>query len=170
MIGVSLVRVGIDWAGGGLPTATRMVDGAPGAFPNPNHAQPAGLAVALSVLLVILALIKWGHGFVANVAVPLGTVVGSVLAASLGAMHFGKVAAAPWFGLVLPFRFGGLEFHLVPVATMCVVMVVVMAESLGMFLALGEITGRKVGRDDLARGLRADDVCTAVGGVFITFP
>jgi xanthine/uracil permease len=30
----------------------------------------------------------------------------------------------------------------VPVATMCVVMIVVMIESTGMFLALGEITGR----------------------------
>jgi NCS2 family nucleobase:cation symporter-2 len=146
------------------------VDGVPGLFPNPNYAQPAGLGIALFVLLVILSFIKWGRGFVANVAVLLGIAVGSVLAASLGVMHFDKVAAAPWFGLVLPFHFGMPEFRPVPIATMCVVMVVVMVESLGMFLALGEITGRKVDQEDLARGLRADGVGTAIGGVFNTFP
>jgi uric acid transporter len=170
VIGVSLMRVGINWAGGGLPALTRTVDGVPGLFPNPNYAQPAGLGIALFVLLVILSFIKWGRGFVANVAVLLGIAVGSVLAASLGVMHFDKVAAAPWFGLVLPFHFGMPEFRPVPIATMCVVMVVVMVESLGMFLALGEITGRKVDQEDLARGLRADGVGTAIGGVFNTFP
>src|SRR6516165_5433850 len=35
VIGISLMRVGINWAGGGLPTLTRVVDGVPGAFPNP---------------------------------------------------------------------------------------------------------------------------------------
>ena len=96
--------------------------------------------------------------------------VGSVLAASLGLVRLDKVAAAPWFGVVLPLHFGAPEFHLVPIATMCVVMVVVMVESLGMFLALGEITGREVDQDDLTRGLRAHGVGTAVGGVFNTFP
>jgi NCS2 family nucleobase:cation symporter-2 len=170
VIGVSLMRVGINWAGGGLPMVTRVVDGVPGQFPNPNYAQVQGLAIAFFVLVVILALIKWGRGFVANVSVLLGIVVGSVLAASLGVMHFDKVAAAPWFDVVLPFHFGMPEFHLVPVATMCVVMVVVMVESLGMFLALGEITGKKVVQEELTHGLRADGVGTLVGGVFNTFP
>ncbi|HEX8927423.1 MAG TPA: nucleobase:cation symporter-2 family protein [Actinomycetota bacterium] len=170
VIGVSLMRVGINWAGGGLPTTTRVVDGVPGQLSNPAYAQLQGLAIAAFVLVVILTLIKWGRGFLANVAVLLGIVVGSVLAAALGVMHFGKVAAAPWFDVVLPLHFGVPESHPVPVATMCVVMVVVMVESLGMFLALGEITGRRVDQDDLTRGLRADGVGTAIGGVFNTFP
>ncbi len=33
VIGISLMRVGINWAGGGLPTLTKVVDGVPGAFP-----------------------------------------------------------------------------------------------------------------------------------------
>ena len=37
VIGISLMRVGINWAGGGLPTLTKIVDGAPGAFPNPAY-------------------------------------------------------------------------------------------------------------------------------------
>lgn len=108
-----------------------------------------GLGIALFVLLVILALIKWGKGFVANIAVLLGIVAGSVLAASLGLMHFGKVATAAWFDLVLPFHFRMPQFHLIPILTMCIVMLVVMIESLGMFLALGDITGREVNQASL---------------------
>jgi NCS2 family nucleobase:cation symporter-2 len=124
----------------------------------------------LFVLLVILALIRWGRGFVSNVAVLLGIVAGSVLAAALGVMHFDKVAAANWFAIVTPFRFGVPEFHLVPIITMCIVMVVVMIESVGMFLALGEMTERPIDQAALTRGLRADGVGTILGGVFNTFP
>ncbi len=53
---------------------------------------------------------------------------------------------------------------------MCIVMIVVMIESLGMFLALGEITGKTIDRDALTRGLRADGVGTLLGGMFNTFP
>jgi len=170
VIGISLMRVGINWAGGGIPTLTKIVDGIPGAFPNPNYGQLQGLGISCFVLLVILALIKWGTGFIANVAVLLGIVAGAVLASILGVMHFDKVMAAPWGDIVVPFRFGVPQFHLVPVITMCIVMIVVMIESLGMFLALSEITGKAVDRDALTRGLRADGVGTLLGGVFNTFP
>jgi len=33
VIGISLMRVGINWAGGGLPTLTKVVEGVPGRFP-----------------------------------------------------------------------------------------------------------------------------------------
>ena len=170
VIGISLMLVGINWAGGGLPTLTKVIDGVPGAFPNPNYAQLQGLGIALFVLVVILALIKWGTGFIANVSVLLGIVAGAALASVLGVMHFDKVASAQWGALVIPFRFGMPQFHLVPIITMCIVMIVVMIESLGMFLALGEITSKKVDRDALTRGLRADGVGTLLGGIFNTFP
>jgi xanthine permease len=170
VIGISLMRVGINWAGGGLPTLTKTVDGVQGAFPNPAYGQLQGLGIALFVLLVILALIKWGKGFVANISVLLGIIAGAILASALGVMHFDKVASAPWADIVIPFHFGMPQFHLVPIITMCIVMIVVMIESLGMFLALGEITGKTVDRDALTRGLRADGVGTLLGGVFNTFP
>ncbi|MDD2869276.1 nucleobase:cation symporter-2 family protein [Neomegalonema sp.] len=170
VIGISLMRVGVNWAGGGQPSFPRMVDGVSVHFPNPNYGQVSGLAIAGFVLLTILALLKWTQGFVRNVAVLLGIVAGCLLAAAMGIMHVDKVAEAPWFGLVLPFHFGTPQFHLVPIVTMCVVMIVVMIESLGMFLAIGEITERKLSRDDLTRGLRADGVGTLIGGIFNTFP
>lgn len=170
VIGISLMRVGINWAGGGLPMLSKVVEGQQLSFANPNYGALDGLAIALFVLLVILALIKWGKGFVANVAVLIGIVAGAVLAGALGKMSFDKVASAHWFDIVMPFHFGVPQFHLVPIVTMCIVMIVVMIESLGMFLALGEITGKTVDQAALTKGLRADGVGTLLGGVFNTFP
>jgi uric acid transporter len=170
VIGISLMRIGINWAGGGLPTLTKVVDGVPGAFPNPGYGQLEGLGIALFVLLVILGLIRWFSGFVANISVLLGIVAGAVLASALGVMHFDRVVSASWFDIVVPFRFGVPQFHIVPIVTMCIVMVVVMIESTGMFLALGEMTGRHIDQAAIARGLRADGVGTILGGIFNTFP
>src|ERR1700684_2815875 len=83
VIGISLMRVGINWAGGGLPTLTKVVDGVPGAFPNPGYGQLEGLAIALFVLVGVLGLIKWGSGFLSNVSVLLGIVAGAILASVL---------------------------------------------------------------------------------------
>jgi NCS2 family nucleobase:cation symporter-2 len=157
VIGISLMRVGVNWAAGGIPTM-------------PNYGALDGLGIALFVLLVILALIRWGTGFLQNVAVLLGIIAGSILATLLGKMSFAKVASANWADLVLPFHFGVPQFSLIPIVTMCIVMVVVMIESLGMFLALGEMTGKTLDQSDLSRGLRADGVGTLIGGIFNTFP
>ena len=170
VIGISLMRVGINWAGGGLPAFPGAMDGKPVLVLNPAYGQLQGLGIALFVLLVVLALIKWGKGFVSNVAVLLGIVVGSVVAAALGVMHFDKVASAAWIDVVVPFRFGVPQFSVVPIITMCIVMIVVMIESTGMFLALSEMTGKPIDEAALSRGLRADGVGTLIGGIFNTFP
>jgi uric acid transporter len=170
VIGISLMRVGINWAGGGLPTLSKTIDGVGYSYLNPSYGQLQGLGISLFVLLFILGLIRWGTGFIANVSVLLGIIAGAVLASALGVMHFDKVVAASWGDIVIPFRFGVPQFHLVPILTMCIVMIVVMIESLGMFLALGEMTGKTVDRDALSRGLRADGVGTLIGGIFNTFP
>lgn len=158
IIGVSLMRIGVNWAAG-APVDTL-----------PSYGDPVHLGVAAFVLLVILGLTKYATGFLANVAVLMGIIAGSLLALLIGKMSFGKVAQADWFGFVTPFHFGMPVFDVVSIITMCLVMIVVMIESLGMFLALGTMTGKKLSQDDLTRGLRADGVGTVVGGVFNTFP
>jgi NCS2 family nucleobase:cation symporter-2 len=170
VIGISLMRVGINWAGGGLPTLGRMVDGQLGQFSNPSYGSLDGLGIALFVLLVILAITRYAKGFLANVAVLLGIIAGAVLAAGLGKMNFDKVVSAPWVGVVYPFQFGLPTFDLVASVTMCLVMIVVMIESTGMFLALGEMTGKPVEQAMLTKGLRADGLGTLIGGIFNTFP
>ena len=53
---------------------------------------------------------------------------------------------------------------------MTLVMIVVMIESTGMFLALGDMTGSTIDQPALARGLRTDGLGTLIGGIFNTFP
>lgn len=168
VIGISLMRIGINWVFGNPvgPTAPMTVDPAfaewlkaqsnvpaglqiAATVPNPKYAPLFNISMSVLVLGVILALARFAKGFVANIAVLLGILVGIAIAISLGAMNFDRVGAAPWVGLVLPFNFGLPVFEFWPIVTMCVVMVVVMIESTGMFLALGDLVGRAVKPSDL---------------------
>ncbi len=145
----------------------------PGPIPmtdNPAYAALDNMAVAAAVLIFILLLVKYTKGFLANISVLLGIVAGCIVAAALGKMHFDKVDKAHWFDVVTPFAFGMPTFDPVMVLTMTLVMIVVMIESTGMFLALSDITGKKIGQKELAAGLRTDGLGTVIGGVFNTFP
>ncbi|MBG6072217.1 MULTISPECIES: nucleobase:cation symporter-2 family protein [unclassified Polaromonas] len=128
------------------------------------------LAIAAFVLVVILLLVKFMRGFVANISVLLGMAAGCVLAISLGKMNFDKVGKAHWFDVVTPFAFGPPTFDIVMILTMTLVMVVVMIESVGMFLALSDLTGKKISQAEMAAGLRTDGLGTLIGGIFNTFP
>jgi len=92
------------------------------------------------------------------------------VAMALGKMNFDKVGKAAWFDVVTPFAFGLPTFDVVMILTMVLVMIVVMIESTGMFLALSDITGKKIGQPELAAGLRTDGLGTLIGGIFNTFP
>ncbi len=200
VIGVTLMRIGINWIFGNPvgPTAPQTVDPAAAewlkqitelskaagstlpAMPekialaasvnNPAYAPVANIAISALVLVSILAIARWGKGFVANVAVLLGIVIGGVIAAILGKMSFAKVATAGWFAFIKPFSFGMPVFDPILIVTMTLVMIVVMIESTGMFLALGDMTGKKITRPMLSAGLRADGLGTLIGGIFNTFP
>ncbi len=196
IIGISLMRVGIGWAMGGpaplaqsvdLPKLAAMVDSArasaaaasmplaklPGPVPmldNPGYGALDNMAVAGFVLLVILLISRYARGFLANISVLLGIVAGCVVAAAMGKMGFDKVAKAAWFDIVTPFAFGVPIFDPVMILTMTLVMVVVMIESTGMFLALSDITGKPINAAELSAGLRTDGLGTIIGGVFNTFP
>ena len=195
IIGISLMRVGVGWAMGGppnlaqsvdVPKLVAMVDGAKAAAaaasapvklagPIPMVDSPAygaldNMAIAAAVLVFILLLVKFAKGFIANISVLLGIVAGCAIAIALGKMNFDKVAKAHWFDVVTPFAFGPPTFDLVMILTMTLVMIVVMIESTGMFLALSDLTGKKIEQKDLAAGLRTDGVGTLIGGIFNTFP
>ncbi len=137
---------------------------------NPNYGALDNMAVAGAVLVFILLLVKYARGFVANISVLLGIVAGCAVAAALGKMSFDKVAKAHWFDVVTPFAFGMPTFDPVMILTMTLVMIVVMIESTGMFLALSDITGKPIAQKDLAAGLRTDGLGTLIGGIFNTFP
>ena len=201
IIGVSLMRIGINWIFGNPvgPTAPLIIDPAnadwlkaategatagtitglpelPAQFalaatlPNPAYAPLGNIGISAVVLVSILLIARFAKGFVANISVLLGIVVGVAIAVALGKMSFAKVADASWFGIITPFHFGMPTFDLVLIVTMTLVMIVVMIESTGMFLALGDMTGRPVTQPMLSAGLRTDGLGTLIGGVFNTFP
>ncbi len=200
VIGVTLMRIGINWifglpvgptapktinpehaewlkqvgdlaaaSGGTIPAVPQGLGIAP-SVSNPAYAAPGNILISFIVLASIMMIAKFGKGFVANIAVLLGIVIGGVLAAALGMMHFDKVGTAGWFALITPFHFGAPIFNPVMIVTMVLVMIVVMIESTGMFLALGDMTGRKVTPERLSAGLRTDGLGTLIGGLFNTFP
>jgi uric acid transporter len=146
-----------------LPGPVPMLD-------NPNYGSLENMAIAAFVLLAILLITRYTKGFLANISVLLGIVAGCVLAVVLGKMNFDKAAKAHWFDLVTPFSFGMPTFDVVMVLTMTLVMIVVMIESVGMFLALSDITGKPISQAELTAGLRTDGLGTLIGGVFNTFP
>jgi xanthine permease len=156
MIGVSLMRTGVAWAGGGAT--------------NPDFGAPGYLLVAAGVLATILAVLKFAKGFLANMAVLLGVIAGYLATIALGWTNFSGLSSEPWVRIVLPLRFGLPTFYLIPSLTMCLVMTIVFIEATGMFFALGEMTGRPIGANDVKRGLRADALGTLIGAFFNTFP
>ncbi|WP_368642642.1 nucleobase:cation symporter-2 family protein [Castellaniella ginsengisoli] len=200
IIGITLMRVGINWIFGNPfgPTAPSLVDpnyvawlndiraasGAPGSplpavpeglalmptMPNPKYANLTGVGIAAIVLVSILLIAKFCKGFLANIAVLLGIVIGAVITSAMGIMTFEKVGRAEWVDIVMPFHFGMPKFDFWMILTMVLVMIVILIESTGMFLALSDMTGRKIGQKDLARGLRTDGLGTLIGGIFNTFP
>ena len=137
---------------------------------NPGYGALGNLAVAGAVLVFILLLVKYSRGFIANISVLLGIVGGCAIAMAMGKMNFDKVGSAHWFDVVTPFAFGMPTFDPLMILTMTLVMIVVMIESTGMFLALSDITGKKLGQRELAAGLRTDGLGTLIGGIFNTFP
>jgi len=136
VIGISLMRIGINWIFGNPfgPTAPSIVNpehakwlsdigaaaSAPGStlpavpkdlallpkVPNPKYADLTGVGIAALVLVSILLIAKYAKGFLANISVLLGIVIGGVVATAMGLMNFDKVGKAAWFDVVLPFQFG----------------------------------------------------------------
>jgi uric acid transporter len=200
VIGISLMRIGINWIFGNPfgPTAPQIVKpehaewlksitaavgasngalpaipaglGLTPSVPNPKYAPLANIGVAALVLVSILLIAKFAKGFIANISVLLGIIIGGIVATMMGMMSFEKVAKADAFALVMPFQFGTPVFDGVLILTMTLVMIVVMIESTGMFLALSDMTGKPVDQKALAAGLRTDGLGTLIGGIFNTFP
>lgn len=156
VIGVSLLPVGVNWAAGGTG--------------NPNYGSITFLLVAAIVMITILFINKHFKGFIANIGVLIGLAVGLIVAIPLGLVNFSGVSSAPLIGIDTPLHFGMPTFEVGAIISMILVMVVVMVESTGDFLAIGELVGKSIKEEDLTRGLRADGLATMLGGIFNAFP
>ncbi|MBN8629298.1 MAG: purine permease [Rhodobacterales bacterium] len=168
--GLTIMRIGINWAAGGNPTIKQVVDGVATDVPNPAYGALDNLGFALMVLIVILLLAKYARGFWANISVLVGLAVGFGVAILFGRVDFSGISSAPWVELVRPFAFGMPTFNLWAIISLSVVMVIVMVETIGMLLAVGEMVGRRPGPDRITGGLLVDGLGTLIGGIFNTFP
>ena len=157
LIGVSLLPVAVRWAGGGNAAAPSFGD-----LPN--------LGLAFTVLVIVIVLYRMLKGFWSNIAVLLGLVIGTIIAIPLGVANFSQVSTAAWFQLVTPLAFGMPIFDITSIVAMTLAFLVIMTETTGDIIAVGEIVGKPVTRDDLTRGLRADSFSTLLGGIMNTFP
>ncbi len=155
-IGISIMQVGIDWAAGGKG--------------NPDYGHPLYLITSFLVLTFILLVTRFAKGFLSNVSVLLGIIFGFVLAFFMGKVSFAGLSEAAWFAPIKPFAFGWPTFEPISVLTLTVVMLITFIESMGMFLALGDIVGRPAKQEDIVRGLRVDGIGTIIGGMFNSFP
>lgn len=163
VIGISLMKVGIDWSAGGQPM---LASGEP----NPDYGNPVYLSISLLQLALILMINRLFKGFFANISVLFAILIGFFIALSRGEVFLDGLQQTPWFSLTTPLVFGMPKFDLVASISLCLVMLVTMVESTGMFIALGKIVDRPVNRQGLIRGLRADGLGAIIGGIFNAFP
>ncbi len=150
-----------------LPVAAQD---AVGGAESPDPGNPVYLGLALGTLAVIVLIQRVFRGFLATVAVLAGLVLGTLAAWPLGLVDLSDVGTSSWVGVTTPFHFGWPTFSVAAIVSMVVVMLITAVETTGDVFATGEIVGKKVGGDDVARALRADGLATTIGGVFNSFP
>ncbi|MFE5810936.1 nucleobase:cation symporter-2 family protein [Streptomyces sp. NPDC056491] len=156
VLGIVLIPVGLNDAAGGLGS--------------PDFGEPKNFAYAGGTMLFILILMKIGKPFLSSISILLGLVVGTTVAFLLGDAKFGDVSNSDWVGVTTPFHFGVPKFEWFPIVLMLIVMLITMVETTGDTYAVGDIVGKEVDSETVARALRADGAATALGGVLNSFP
>ncbi|WP_327112998.1 purine permease [Streptomyces sp. NBC_01341] len=156
LIGVSLLPVAFNWSQGGNAGAD-------------DYGSMTNITMAAVTLVIVLALRKLLRGFLQQIAILLGLVVGTLIAIPAGITDFGALGDAGLIGFPTPFHFGAPRFEIAAIVSMCIVMLVCMTESTADMLALGKIVGRPADERTIEGGLRADTLGSAVSPLFNGF-
>ncbi|CCK19603.1 nucleobase:cation symporter-2 family protein [Lactococcus laudensis] len=137
-----------------------------------NIAKPelSGVILAVVTILVILLIHAVTTGFVRSIAILIGLIIGTVVAAFMGIVDFSPIAQAPLIHIPTPFFFGKPIFDFSSILMMTIISLVSMVESTGVYLALSDITGDEISETRLRNGYRAEGLAVALGGIFNTFP
>ncbi|SEL27643.1 nucleobase:cation symporter-2, NCS2 family [Roseivivax marinus] len=159
MIGLALIRVGIQYAAGGVP---KMGTEDFGTF--------AMWFPALVVVAVTLAVKFFTRGLLSVAAVLIGLVAGYGVALLMGQVSFGNVGNAAAFALPNPFVWG-IEFNFAVILGMCFMAVISAIETVGDVSGITKGgAGREATDDEIAGATYADGLGTAVGGLFGGLP
>lgn len=155
IIGVSLMRVAAGWFGGGT---------------GPNFGDPKAVGMGFFTLLAIIVIERFAPESLRRVSILLGLVIGTLVAIPLGLTDWSHMGEYDWVGLVTPFQFGLPSFQVSSIIALLIVAIVIMTETTGDIVAVGEIVDETITPRRLADGLRADGLGTVIGGIFNTFP
>ena len=161
MIGISLLKVGFKYAGGGV----WLMNNKPEVFANWEH-----LLIAGTVLFVDLMCNLRGKGMVSSASILIGIIAGFVMATLLGEVRFEKIAAAGWFALPMPFQYG-IDFVWGAVILMLFMSIVTTIETIGDISATTMGGANREATDkELSGGIMADGVGTAFASIFNAMP
>ncbi|RCL00211.1 MAG: Uracil-xanthine permease [Candidatus Tokpelaia sp. JSC189] len=157
IIGISLIPTAARWLGGGDPAAT-------------DFGSLSNLSLGLVTMIIVLLVHVCFRGFIANNSILIGLLGGTMIAAIAGYTDFGAVNNAPWFALNRPFAFGLPKFAPTPIVLMLIAMIVIMIETMGVSITIGNIVDRKATPKLLTNTLRGTGLSTMLGGIFSSFP
>lgn len=163
MIGLALVKVGIQYAAGGVP-----------AINQPEYGSLLNWSVALVVIIVTLALKFYAKGMLAVSAVVIGIIVGYLYALMLGMVTFEGIAtswerAAP-VAFPIPFKYG-FEISIAAIVGFCLMAFVSAVETVGDVSGITKGgAGREATDKEIQGATYADGLGSAVAGVFGAFP
>ena len=156
MIGLSLIPVAVDWFAGGQKGDV-------------NYADPANLAMATFVLVLVVILVQWGKGIFSAAAIVIGMMVGYVVALAFCWISFESVKNAEIVAIPQPLHFG-LAFPISGIIGMSIAYLVTIVESSGNFLALGNATQTEITGKHLRGGVLCDGVGSAFAAIMSTTP
>ena len=161
MIGVSLLGVGFQYAGGGA----WLLNNKPEVFANGSH-----LFLAFTVLIVTVVVHQYSKGFLGAASILIGMVVGYLVAIPMGMIQFGKIASASWFSLPMPLQYG-LDFVPGAIILMLFMAIVTTIETIGDISATtmgGD--NREATDEELSGGILADGLGTVFASLFNAMP
>ncbi|WP_028029224.1 uracil-xanthine permease family protein [Gemmobacter nectariphilus] len=159
MIGLALVKVGIQYAAGGAPRMGK-----------PEFGSLAMWTPALVVVIVTLLVKFFARGFLAVAAVLIGIVAGYLVALAMGQVSFTAIDRAGWFSVPMPFKWG-FEFNLAIVLGMCFMAVISAIETVGDVSGITKGgAGREATDKEISGATFADGAGTAVAGIFGGLP
>ena len=159
MIGLALVRVGIQYAAGGVPLQGK-----------PEFGSLYLWTPALVVIVVTLAMKFFTKGFTAVSAVLVGILAGYIIALIMGQVSFGNVGKAASFALPSPFKYG-FELNWAIIIGLCLMAFISAIETVGDVSGITKGgAGREATDQEIQGATFADGLGTAIAGVFGGLP
>ena len=159
LIGLILLKVGIQYAAGGVP-----------AIGKPEYGSLLNWSVAGSVILVTLGLKFFARGMWSVAAVLIGLIVGYIFAYALGMVSFANVGRAAVFEVPELFPFG-VEFTTAAIIGFCLMAFVSAVETVGDVSGIAKGgAGREATDKEIVGATYADGLGSAVAGLFGALP